>query len=211
MKTICVERSEIKAFVEEHHYSGSINGIKSTYCFGLYKDGILKGASIFGMLSTTAWKKYGGTEKDVIELRRLVTLPNLPANTLSKFVAECIRYIKQHSEFKVVVSYADPYYGHHGGIYQACNFLYLGETSKDTILRDKHTGKSYHSRAMRTKYKGELKPFARRLKEQYDKGELEIVTVPGKHIYVYPLKKTHRKRFINISLIYPRPSQEDER
>lgn len=41
---------------------------------------------------------------------------------------------------------------------------------------------------MRTKYKGELKPFARKLKEQYDAGLLRQIEVPGKHIYTFNLK-----------------------
>jgi len=88
---------------------------------------------------------------------------------------------------KKIISYADPFYGHVGAVYQASNWVYLGVTNKDVVLVTK-SGKRYHSRAMRTKYKGELKPFAKRLKQLDEKGLLKRIKVRGKHVYSYSLK-----------------------
>lgn len=181
-----VDVKDIKEFIETEHYSKSINGCKVSYCFAAYFDSILVGAALYGELSTTAWKKYAESEKDVLELRRLVTTYK-EKNFLSKFLAWQIKRLKK-TPYKVLVSYADPYHGHSGYIYQATNWKYLGITNKDVLLR-MPDGKMYHSRAMRTKYKGELKPFAKKLKEMHDAGLLEIVQVPWKHIYLYDLKK----------------------
>ena len=38
-----VDRSVVKEFVEEWHYSKSINGVKASYCFGLYDVEVLIG------------------------------------------------------------------------------------------------------------------------------------------------------------------------
>lgn len=200
-----VSRGDIKVFIEDNHYSKNINGLKTSFCFGLYSsNGNLVGACLFGGLSTTSWKKYGESEQDVLELRRLVLLDDTPKNTESWFIARCISHIKANSDHKVIVSYADPYYGHVGYVYQASNFIYLGQTSKDVLLKDTCTGKLYHSRALRTKYKGEYKPFVKKLREKHEKGLLEEILVPGKHIYVYPLKKTNRKRFLKLRKEYPK-------
>ena len=200
----CVERSTIKNFIEKNHYSKNINGLKVSFCFGLYDNNNLIGACLFGQLSTTSWKKYSDCEDDVLELRRLVLIDNTPKNTESWFIARCINYIKKNSNYTTIVSYADPYYGHIGYIYQASNFYYLGITNKDKLLKDIDTGKAYHSRALRTKYKGEYKPFVKVLREKYDKGLLEEIEVPGKHIYVYPLKKNVKKKFQNLKRDYPK-------
>lgn len=199
-----VSRAEVKAFIEAHHYSHSINGLKVSFCYALYEDARMVGACLVGGLSTTSWKRYGCNEREVVELRRLVTLDDTPKNTESSFVAACLAHLKQNTQYRVVVSYADPFYGHRGVVYQAANFIYLGETSTDTAYMDVDTGKTYHSRALRTQYKGEYKPFVKRLREKYFAGKLREVTLPGKHIYVYPLRKTNRPRFNRIRQPYPK-------
>jgi len=70
----------VRPFIEEHHYSKSINGCKVSMAFALYEAGEMVGAVLFGPLSTTAWKRYGEREADVVELRRLVCLDRCPHN-----------------------------------------------------------------------------------------------------------------------------------
>ena len=74
------DRSEIREFIEKWHYSHNINGLISDYCFKLVdKQDNLVGAMIYGrMAMANCWKKYGNTEHDVIELRRLCCVDNTP-------------------------------------------------------------------------------------------------------------------------------------
>lgn len=192
MKVVAATVSDIRGFIEKHHYSRSINGCKVSRCFALHDDtGKLVGAALFGALSTTAWKRYGENEGDVVELRRFVCLNECPRNTESWFLARCLKALKLESDYKVCVSYADPHHGHCGIIYQAANWNYLGQTPPDVLLRTPD-GKYYHSRALRTKYKGEFKPFVKKLREQFAAGLLVEVSVPGKYIYTYQLKGKQR-------------------
>ena len=181
-----VRVSEVRKFIEENHYSKSINGCKVSFCFALYSDDELVGAMLFGPLSTTAWKRYGDSEAEVVELRRLVCLDRCPKNTESWFISKAIKYLKRNSDYKICVSYADPHHGHVGYIYQASNWNYLGETSPDTVFQTPE-GRNYHSRALRTKYKGEYKPFVKKLRALHEEGKLKEIVVPGKHIYTYDL------------------------
>jgi len=181
----------IKPFIEEHHYSKSINGCKVSMAFALYEDSEIVGAVLFGPLSTTAWKRYGERESDVVELRRLVCLNRCPRNTESWLIAKCLRALKRHTTYQVCVSYADPYHGHIGVIYQASNWHYEGQTAPDVLIQTPE-GKQYHSRALRTKYKGDFKPFAKRLQKMREDGVLLEVSVPGKHIYTYTLRGIQR-------------------
>lgn len=153
-----------------------------------FKDEII-GCVLYGQMATTAWKKFGTKESDVLELRRLVVKRGYDRNINSWFVSKTIKYLKRNTETKVIVSYADPYYEHKGYIYQALNFIYIGLSGKDKGYKDTETGKTYHSRALRTKYKGEYKPFVQELRKKFEAGKLEEVLLPGKHTYVYPLCK----------------------
>lgn len=177
----------VRSFIEEHHYSKSINGCKVSVAFALYEGVELVGAVLFGSLSTTAWKRYGENEADVVELRRLVCLDRCPRNTESWLIAKCLQFLKRNTSYKVCVSYADPHHGHNGVIYQASNWNYEGQTAPDVLFQTPE-GRLYHSRALRTKYKGDFKPFVKRLRELQKNGLLTEVAVPGKHIYTYALK-----------------------
>lgn len=188
-KVRLVERSVIKDFVETWHYSKSINGVKASHCFGLYHGDVLIGAMIYGTLGmANAWKKYGDSEDKVLELRRLCCIDDTPKNTESYFIGRTLRFLKQNTTVESIVSYADCNQGHEGTIYKASNFRYLGKTSSGRVIIRKSDGRQYHDKAIRTKYKGELKPFARKLKEQLENGEAYYKNTVGKNIYLYKLR-----------------------
>lgn len=183
--SVC-DRKEIKDFIELWHYSHNINGLISNYCFKLTSNNQLIGAMIFGKLAmANAWKKYGENEREVIELRRLVCIDDTPKNTESFFIGKCLRWLKKNTKIKIIVSYADPNYGHQGIIYQATNFTKIGNTAKGRVIF--WNGKKYHDKAIRTKYKGKLKPFAEKLKQALEKGEATYKIQEPKIIYVKKL------------------------
>ena len=76
------EIQDIREFVETWHDSGNVNGLRVAQCFALYNDEELIGGMIYGALGmANAWKKYGETEADVVELRRLCCIDDTPKNT----------------------------------------------------------------------------------------------------------------------------------
>jgi len=190
-KVVLLERSQIKDFIEKYHYSKSINGCIADYCFGLFDKDIMIGAAFFGRMAMAGqWKKYGDNAVDVIELRRLCCIDDTPKNTESYFIGKMLKYLKKNTEIKTVVSYADAEYQHSGIIYQASNFEYLGKTPGAKVIIYK--SKRYHDKTIRTKYKGELKPFAKRIKEALDNGTAKYKKTAGKHIYIYKLVEVMR-------------------
>ena len=181
------DRKEIRDFIEQWHYSQNINGLRSSYCFKLLDGDVMIGAMIYGGLGmANAWKKYANKEEDVIELRRLCCVDDTPKNTESYFIGKTLRWLKQNTDIKTVVSYADPYYGHEGIIYKASNFMHIGKTSPGRVII--YNGKKYHDKTIRTTYKGKLKPFAKKIKDALDNKEAHYDNTPGKHIYVYHLR-----------------------
>ena len=180
------ERSEVKDFIEEWHYSKSINGLMSDYCFKLMDGNRMIGAMIYGRFAmANVWKKYSNSPEEVIELRRLCCIDDTPKNTESYFIGSTLRWLKKNTTIKTVISYADPEYGHEGIIYQATNFKDIGKTSAGKVIM--YNGKKYHDKAVRTKYKGELKPFAVRLREALESGDAFYKRTEGKYIYEYKL------------------------
>lgn len=180
-------RSEISEFVEKYHYSKSINGCISDYCFKLVHDGLIIGALFYGkMAMANQWKRFGDDEKDVIELRRLVCIDNTPKNTESFFIGHTLRWLKKNTDLKIVVSYADQEYGHAGIVYRASNFNYLGFKKGSKVIV--YNGKQYHDKTIRTYYKGKLKPYAVKIKEALDNGSAFYKNTAGKHCYTYNLR-----------------------
>lgn len=183
-----VERKDIRDFIEEHHYSHNINGCIANYCFGLYRvsDDTMVGAMFYGkMAMANQYKKYG-EQDEVTELRRLVLIDDTPKNTESYFIGQTLKWLKKNTEITTIVSYADPNYGHSGIIYRATNFKHVGMSSPGRVIM--YNGKKYHDKTIRTKYKGELKPFAKKVKEALENGEAYYKKQLPKHIYVYKFR-----------------------
>ena len=181
-----VDRNHIKDFIESNHYSKSINGCISDYCFALYDGETMIGAMFYGrMAMRNQWKRFSDKESNVTELRRLCCIDETPKNTESFFIGKTLRWLKKNTDIKIVVSYADKEYGHDGVIYKASNFEYLGLKPGAKVIW--HNGKKYHDKTIRTKYKGQLKPFEQRLKDALDAGEARYEKTAGKHTYKYNL------------------------
>lgn len=184
-----VERKEIKTFIEENHYSKSINGCIADYCYALYDS--------YGL-----WQVQCSMEEWLWLISGNVS--QIPPVMLQNY-EDCVvlttplemRRVFHQSQFKafeiflgrgfkgkgVVVSYADKEYGHQGTIYKASNFKMVGKIKGAKVII--YNGKQYHDKTIRTKYKGELKPFAKRIKEALDNGDAYYKKTAGKVTYVY--------------------------
>ena len=193
-----VPRKTISSFIEKHHYSHSINGVQHIQCFALFREGKfgfdkeMIGASMycFPSMPSTAAKYNPINPNRCLELRRLVCIDDTPKNTESYFIGQTFRWLKEHTDMEVIVSFADTHYGHDGVIYKATNFEYLGETSKGQVLMV--DGKEMHSRSMNQK----KRPYSRDIKRRYDSGDENIFFKDRspKKIYVYYLDKKIKRK-----------------
>lgn len=100
-----------------------------SHAFGIHLGGRLLGAVTYGTpasrhLQLSACPTDPGS---VIELNRLWLDDELPANSESWFVSRTLKMLPP----RIVVSYADPLFGHYGYIYRALNFRYAGWTDMD--------------------------------------------------------------------------------
>ena len=102
---------------------------------------------------TSPVNRYFG--KGAVELARLVRVPDCLA-PLSAFVAKCLRWLKKNTKLLYCLSYADTTVGHHGGIYQALNFVFVAESKGNTQWLCNFTdkvvsGRSYDQQAQHNK------------------------------------------------------------
>jgi|TARA_B100001964_G_C14039701_1_gene512096 hypothetical protein len=192
-----VPRRFIDPFIRKNHYSHSTNGIQQKECFGLYREGnfglpVMIGAAMYAIPSmpNTA-KRYNPDDPSrCVELRRLCCVDDTPTNTESYFISKTFKWLKQNTNYQVVVSFADQHYGHSGVIYKATNFEYLGTTGKSRILMV--DGKEYHSRSLSQP----VKPYSIEIRRRWEAKDPNVFFVDRepKHKYVYYLDKRLRRK-----------------
>ena len=146
----------------------------------------------------------------VLELVRVAL--NGKQECTSQAVAMSLKQLKKDCPLcRLVVSYADIDQSHLGTIYQATNWVFVGnkyENSTDSswIIN----GKRYHGRIISdwVKEKGGLHGLSRKefLQKYYDKNAVEFVT-KGKRKYLFPLDKAMKKQIEPLRKPYPKTDE----
>ena len=195
-----VELSEykvVKPLIEKWHYSHSVRGLQISQCFGLFGEDMfglpkLIGGMIYGVPSSRMGQKsvrYGNEPGKVLELKRLCCIDDTPTNTESYFIGKTLKWLSKNTDYQVVVSYADPDYGHSGTIYKASNFIHYGMTGTDKVLMV--DGEKYHRRFINRDFFA-----AYEVKKRYEDGDKNVYfrPTPEKHIYIYYLDKKLKRK-----------------
>lgn len=133
-----------KYAVEHWHYSCSMPTPPHNLV-GVWEDARFIGCVIFGRGSNNnGHKPYDIKMTEFCELTRIALSAH--HTEVSRIVSIALRFLKTKSPgLRLVVSYADPNHGHHGGVYQAGNWVYTGQTGKDFEAVD-GSGRKWHSR-----------------------------------------------------------------
>lgn len=184
-----------KFAVENWHYSKCMPSFK-TVKIGAWERGRFVGAVIFSMgAAPQAHRPYKILPREICELTRVAFRNH--ETTVSRIVSICLRFLKSQSPgLRLIVSYADPEQGHHGGIYQAGGWVYQGLTKPCEQFEFISTGKRVHTKTIRTGRRG----LATELKQ---KGVIRAVRLI-KHKYLMPLDPEMRKQILPLSKPYPK-------
>ena len=184
-------RKHIQHFIEKWHYSKSINGCITQYCYRMLDaNKLMVGAMFYGQMAMAGqYKRFSDDPNSVIELRRLCCIDGTPKNAESFFISKTLKMLsREWNKNGIVVSYADKEYGHYGTIYKASNFEYFGEIPGAKVFF--WNGKKYHDKSIRAKYNGKIKPFALKLKQAIESGIATQSTTAGKHTFIYRLNRS---------------------
>jgi hypothetical protein len=204
-----------KAFVVEHHYSGSYPAARVRV--GLFRGHDLVGVAVFAEPAQRATiPRYAPGATDGVVLARFVLLDEVEANAETWFLARAFRGL---GGLDAVVSYSDPVRrtasdgrvvlpGHVGTIYQAFNGRYLGRSRAELLhlgpdgrvvsrrglskLRNDERGADGVYRALLALGAPARRPLedgpayvARALAE----GPFRRLRHPGNHVYAWPLRR----------------------
>lgn len=169
-------RTAARYAVEHWHYSG-IMPTGKTVTLGAWEHDEFVGAVVYSR-GASPWlgKQWDLDHVEIAELTRVAFRRH--DAPISAVLSRTIRLLRDVAPgLRLLVSFADPNEGHHGGIYQASGWVYTGESNPTTEYliggRWRHTRGAYH-RAKATN------PPRR--------------TVPGKHRYVLPLDRRMRRQ-----------------
>ena len=175
---------------EKWHYAGKIPKSKLAK-MGVWENGQFVGVIIFGVGATgDLVKRYGLGKIEGCELVRIaLTRHQTP---VSRLVAIAIRMLKnQYSKLRLIVSFADPERGHHGGIYQAGGWVYTGQSQRsDEYI---FLGRRWQGRSFRNSHKG---------MERHPR--VQVVKGSSKYRYLYPLDDETKLAIQKYAKPYPK-------
>lgn len=185
---------------ENWHYSKCLpSSLQKRVAIGAWEDGKFIGVVVFGHgANPQIGSPYGLTINECVELTRIALKRN-HKTTVSKIVKFALKFLKQSQPgIRLVVSYADQGQGHHGGVYQAGNWIYVGSMKGVPSL--KYRGKVWHAKALRTSFP----------KLKHSDPSVEKVPAGDKHKYLMPLDDEIRKRILPLSKPYPKRAKDQE-
>ena len=197
-----VTHATAKAAVMNWHYSRTMPCFKLVN-IGVWEDDRFIGVVIFGAGACDVYgKKYGLGTFEVCELVRIAMRTH--SAPISQMVKVALKMLKRDfPNLRLVVSFADPEHKHLGGIYQASNWFYTGNTnpSAEYIIN----GKRIHGRTVRMS----LHPLGIRctlesIRKFYnDPKAVEKMPEP-KFRYLFPLDKKMRRQIEPLARPYPK-------
>ena len=182
---------------ENWHYSGCMPAGKLVKV-GVWEGGKFIGVVLFGRGANNRMAAaYELKQDQACELVRIaLTKHQAP---VSRIASLAMRFLKRQSAgLRLIVSYADPKQGHHGGIYQAGNWTYSGHSQAQRGLLI--NGKFTHKRSAHALY-GTVSP--ERITALTGK-RVEWAPVEWKHVYLMPLDAEMRERIAPLAKPYPK-------
>jgi hypothetical protein len=193
--------------VTRWHYSRCLPNQKLVR-IGVWEDARFVGVVVFGDGANPGmFSPYGLTYEQGAELVR-IALQSSHRAPVSRLVAIALRFVQQRCPgLRLVVSFADPEHGHHGGIYQAGNWIYTGMTTPADEYLVK--GVRMHGRALRSTrstHAAKTVPASNILEWTRKVLDPKAIRVAGtaKHRYLMPLDAPLRLRLQSLAKPYPK-------
>lgn len=171
---------------------------------GAWENGNFIGCVIFGRgANNNMLKPFGLNADEGCELVRIALNKHL--SPVSKILSLSLKFLKKQStELKLVVSYADADQNHHGGIYQATNWIYDGLKNAGTMGAFIINGKKTHPKSVHSKG---IKQNINAVKKHLDPNATIFIT-KGKHRYLMPLDNEIKKQIQLLAKPYPKRDKQ---
>lgn len=193
-----------KYAVEHWHYSRSLP-TPPLVKVGVWEDEKYIGCVLFSRgAARNIGSPFGLPNTEIAELTRVALTNHM--TPVSRIVRVAIAFLKQSSPgLRLIVSFADPSQNHHGGIYQAGGWAYLGQQAP-TVEFIAPDGKQWHGRMVSPT--GQKKVYGQ-YRAVWKPEQCKKVTLPGKHKYAKALDDDMRAKIAHLAKPYPkRPRAE---
>lgn len=178
------------------HYSGSLPVGKSVK-IGVWESGQFVGVVIYAYgANNNIGKPFNLEQIECCELVRVALTAHV--SPVSRIVAVATKLLKKANKgLRLVVSYADTAQCHHGGIYQAGNWVFMGTSKGATqyVLN----GRIVHSMQIQT--------FIRAGKLKSRSGLLKVAA-GDKHKYLMPLDDAMKAQIAPLAKPYPKRAKQ---
>ena len=183
---------------ENWHYSKCLP-VGKLVKVGVWEKGRFIGVVLFGRgANKNMLKPFGLNQDQGCELVRVALKKHI--TPVSRILSISLKMLKQSNKnLRMVVSYADSHQGHHGGIYQAGNWIYDNDVKLDGLIVN---GKLMHRKSIYSKY-----GFNSVEKLKKIGINCKWATVKPKHRYLMPLDKHMRKKIMFLAKPYPKRAQ----
>lgn len=203
LKIDYVDIKAAKWACEHWHYSKCVP-VGKIVKIGAWEDDRFIGVVLFSYgANNHLGSLYNLNQTECCELTRIALRDH--KSFVSEIMIKAIKKLKSFCpNIKLVVSFADPEQNHVGGIYQATNWIYCGQSSPaDEYIVN---GKRIHGRTLRTLKENKketknltTKEFAETLDPNY-----KIIKGSAKYRYLFPLDKKLKKELLKLALPYPK-------
>ena len=184
------------------HYSRRMP-VFGTVKVGVWEAGRFVGVVIFSRGATPEiGSPYGLPQTEICELTRVALRDHV--TPVSRIIAIALKFLRKNSPgLRMVVSFADAAHGHHGGIYQASGWIYVG--ASETHAYRVH-GVAEHPKTLHSRYGtgGQSIPWLR--KNVDPKAERIIAGI--KYRYLMPLDEGMRAQVAPLSKPYPKRQKQ---
>ena len=185
-----------KFAVEHWHYSGSMPAGKRV-SFGVWEGGDFKGVIVFTRgANNRIGSEYDLEQTEVCELVRVALRRH--EWPVTRMTAIAMKMLSREQGIRLLVSYADPKQGHHGGIYQGGNWIYTGTSNaqRERIIN----GRFMHKRSCTSR-------FGTASIERLRAMGIDAKPAPKEYKlkYLYPLDDEMRAQIEPLAKPYPKP------
>lgn len=207
MVNLKIDYCDIKAakYACNHwHYSHSVPTPPQVF-LGVWEDDIFVGCVIFSRGSNNnLGKPFGLKQIEICELTR-VALSRRHTTKESRILSICLKLIKRKEPLlRLIISFADANQSHSGVIYQASNWIYLGQ-AKGTKKHITKSGVVLHDRQVsKTGFKRQYG----QVRKVPTLNEVTTLDQLPKYRYAYPLDDAMRQQIEPLKQPYPKRASE---
>ena len=182
------------------HYSGCLPAGKLVKV-GAWENGKFIGVVLFGRGATpNLGRPYNLGQDECVELVRIALTKH--DSPVSRIASLAIKFLsRSNPKLRLIVSFADQSQGHHGGIYQAGNWVYNGQGAVSRFWNI--YGRVTHPRTVIERGGSNSLAGAQKMDPN-----ASAVMVSGKHRYLMPLDAEMRERILPLAKPYPKRAKQ---